>query len=111
EPAVGTYLPLTMLTYMVDYTMFGLDPLGYHLTNLALHLLCTWLVFLLVDSIVGHAVAAFVSAMLFGIHTMHVESVAWISEPKDVLYGVGFVGALYLYVSHQRTGKTFSVYY
>src|SRR2546427_429956 len=111
EPVVGTYLPVTMLSYMIDHQLFGLNPLGYHLTNLVLHLLCTWLVFLVIDRIVGHAVAAFVSATLFGIHTMHVESVAWISERKDVLYGVGFLGALYLYVAHVRTGKRFTFYY
>src|ERR1043166_484330 len=94
EPVLGTYLPLTMLSYMIDSQFFGLNPLGYHLTNLILHLFCTLLVFLLIDRIVGDAVVAFISATLFGIHTMHVESVAWISERKDVLYGGGFVGAL-----------------
>jgi len=111
EPVVGTYLPLTMLSYMIDYQLFGLNPLGYHLTNLVLHLSCTWLVFLLIDRLVGDAVVAFVTATLFGIHTMHVESVSWISARKDVLYGVGFLGALYLYVCHVRTGKSFSIYY
>src|SRR5207249_9369578 len=101
----------TMLSYMVDFQLFGLEPFGYHLTNLILHLTCTALLFLIAERLAGSVLVAFITSTLFGVHTLHVESVAWISERKDVLYGAGFLGALYLYVSHLRTEKRFSTYY
>src|SRR5262249_6640230 len=105
QPFVGTYLPLTMFSYMVEYQLFGLHPLGYHVTNFVLHLLGTLLVFLVSERITGSVLVAFATSTLFGIHTLHVESVAWISARKDVLYGFGFLGALYLYLSHVRTRR------
>ena len=111
QPFVGTYLPITMLSYMADYGLFGLKPFGYHLTSLVFHVLCTLLVFLVTERLVDNPLVAFVTATLFGVHTLHVESVAWVSARKDVLYGFGFLWALYLYLSHSRTGRPFSGYY
>ena len=111
QPFVGTYLPITMFSYMVEYQLFGLEPFGYHLTNLVLHLLCTVLVFLITERLVGHTVVAFVTSTLFGIHTLHVESVAWIAARKDVLYAVGFLLALYFYLRHLKSGRSFSGWY
>ena len=103
---VGNYQPVTMLSYMVEYKLFGLNPFGYHLMNLLFHLLGTLLVFLLIKKILaqshpagtGNELVAFITSLLFGIHPLHVESVAWISERKDVLYGFYFLWALYLYI-------------
>ncbi|TAL59006.1 MAG: tetratricopeptide repeat protein [Bacteroidetes bacterium] len=98
EQFVGNYQPITMLSYMVEYKFSGLDPFGYHLVNLIFHLLGTLFVFLIIKKLSGNGLVAFITALLFGIHPLHVESVAWISERKDVLYGFFFLGALYLYV-------------
>src|SRR5262249_19133715 len=108
---LSTYLPVTMLSYMVDFQLFGREPFGYHLTNVVFHLINTWLLFLVAERLAGSVLVAFITSTLFGIHTLHVESVAWISERKDVLYGAGFLAALYLYLSHLKTGRLFSRYY
>lgn len=106
EQFVGNYQPLTMLSYMLEYKLFGLNPFGYHFVNLMLHLLSTLFVFLIIQTLLslpsegvkGGPLVALVTALLFGIHPLHVESVAWVSERKDVLYGFFFLWALYLYV-------------
>lgn len=97
---VGLYLPLTMLSYMIEYSMFGLDPSGYHITNLLLHLACIVLVFLLIYKIKPNIYLASVVAGVFALHPMHVESVSWISERKDVLYAVFYLGGLIAYLNY-----------
>lgn len=102
--------PLTMLTYGVEYSLWGAEPFGYHLVNVLLHAANTFLVFslgvMLFRKIVGDKAdaqrgvlfAAFASAMVFGIHPQHVESVAWVSERKDVLSGFFFLLAIIFYL-------------
>jgi tetratricopeptide (TPR) repeat protein len=98
EPVKANYHPLTILTLAVDYRLWDLDPFGYHATNLALHVLNTLLVFVLVLRLGGGRLpAAVITALFFGIHPMHVESVAWISARKDVLYALLFLSALIAY--------------
>ena len=108
---VGNYQPLTMLSYMVDYALWGMKPFAFHFINLVLHLLSTLLVFLIIEKISQRVLVAFITAILFGIHPMHVESVAWIAERKDVLYGLTFLWSLYLYLLHLKTERNFSKYY
>ena len=99
EQFVGNYQPVTMLSYLIEYKIFGMNPFGYHLMNLIFHLLGTLFVFLIIKKLSGNNLLAFITSLLFGIHPLHVESVAWIAERKDVLYGFYFLSALYLYVS------------
>ena len=99
EQFVGNYQPITMFSYMVEYKLFGLNPFGYHLMNLLFHLLGTLFVFLIIKKLSGSALIAFITSLLFGIHPLHVESVAWIAERKDVLYGFYFLWALYIYIT------------
>jgi tetratricopeptide (TPR) repeat protein len=110
EQFVGNYQPLTMLSYMFDYKFFGLNPFGWHLVNLIFYLLCTALVFLIAGKISSNRSIAFVTGLLFGTHTLHVESVAWVSERKDVLYGFFFLWALYLYLLHLEQEKRYNRY-
>jgi len=100
------YHPLTMLTLAFNYAISGVDPFSYHLVNWVLHILNTSLVFLFIYKISGRKifVAAFTS-LIFGIHPMHIESVAWISERKDVLYACFFLLAMIQYWSFLETGK------
>jgi tetratricopeptide (TPR) repeat protein len=81
----GYWQPLTWLSFMMDYQLFGLNPGGYHLVNLLLHIINSLLLFLILNRMT-HALwkSAFVAA-LFALHPLHVESVAWIAERKDVL--------------------------
>ncbi len=111
EQFVGNYQPITMLSYMIEYTFFGMNPFGYHLVNLIFHLLGTLFVFLIIKKLSGNDLIAFITSLLFGIHPLHVESVAWIAERKDVLYGFFFLWALYLYITSRPSpegGKTSS---
>jgi len=94
------YHPLTLLSLAVDYRLFGLDPAGYHAVNLALHLANTLLVFWVLRLLCGGTAAAAAGALLFGVHPLHVESVAWVSERKDVLSAFFFLGALGAYLRH-----------
>jgi protein O-mannosyl-transferase len=103
-PVMGNYHPLTMLTYMLEYRLAGLNPFVYHLTNLVLHVLNTCLVFRLAMMLSGRMEVAFLTALLFGVHPMHVESVAWISERKDVLYAFFFLASLVYYVRYAKEG-------
>jgi protein O-mannosyl-transferase len=78
--------PLTWLSLMLDYQLYGLDASGYHLTNLILHILSTVLLFWLFRRITGDIwKSAFAAAALFALHPLRVESVAWVAERKDVL--------------------------
>ncbi len=102
---VGSYTPLTTLSFAVENHFSGLTPWVYHLNNLLLHLLCTLLVFIFLRQLGASLFVAFVATLLFGIHPMRVESVAWVSERKDVLYGLFYLLSLVFYISFHRTKK------
>lgn len=95
----GHYQPLSVLSYAVDYLFWGDNPMGYHLTNLLLHLGNVLLVFFLARKLFKNENIALFSALLFCIHPMHVESVAWVSERKDVLYGLFYLAACLSYLN------------
>ena len=95
---IGNYIPITMTVYILEYKAAGLDPYFYHKLNIFLHVVNTLLVFYFVYLLSKKRLAvAVIVALLFGIHPMHVESVAWISELKDVLYSLFFLSGLLLY--------------
>lgn len=107
--------PLTVFSFAVDYSVWELNPFGYHLTNLILHILNTCLVFTLTLILMMlrkpyiatrkfRVITAFATALLFGIHPIHVESVAWVSERKDVLYGFFFLLAILAYLRYVSIG-------
>lgn len=91
------YVPLTSLSFALEYQLFGADPHVSHLINLLLHLCNVGLVFAFARKIRLGNTAAFAAALLFGVHPMHVESVMWISERKDVLYSVFYLLAMMAY--------------
>jgi len=101
------YAPLAVLSYAVEYRIAGTDdPFIYHADNLILHLANCLLAFWFIYLISGSAAVSFVTALLFGVHPMHVESVAWISERKDVLsafFGLLTLGAYARYARHPGT--------
>ncbi|MCC7245234.1 MAG: tetratricopeptide repeat protein [Saprospiraceae bacterium] len=105
KEVAGNFHPLTMWSLSMDNEELpnkkGPDPKPFHRTSLLLHLLNVALTFGLVRALRGSVwVAAFV-ALIFAIHPMHVESVAWVSSRKDVLFSAFFLGGLWLY-AHQR---------
>src|SRR5664280_1181023 len=82
---VGHWHPLTWLSWMLDYQIFGLNPQGFHLVNLLFHVMNTLLLFLILRRMTTNLWPSAFVAALFAIHPLHVESVAWIAERKDVL--------------------------
>jgi tetratricopeptide (TPR) repeat protein len=92
--------PLTWLSLMLDAQLFGTGAAGPHLTNVILHAANTVLLFLLLKKLAGARWRSAVVAAVFAIHPLHVESVAWISERKDVLSGLFFMLTLLMYARY-----------
>ena len=99
----GNYQPVTLSFYALEYSFFGANPMGYHIVAIGFHLVNTALVFLLIRQINNQVWIAFFTALLFGIHPGHVESVVWISEAKGLLFVLFFVLGLY---SYERSKKS-----
>ena len=96
----ANYHPFTTLSYAIEYSLFGLNAKPYHVVNLIIHLLNVFMVFRLIKKISGKAEVALIVALFFAIHPMHVESVAWISERKDLLYSFFFICGLSTYYDY-----------
>lgn len=94
------YIPLTTLSFAVEYHFFGFNPFIYHLNNLILHALIVLLVFVIGQRLGLSAIAAGLGALIFAIHPTHVESVAWITERKDVLYSFFYLLAVCFYLKY-----------
>jgi protein O-mannosyl-transferase len=93
----GNWHPLTLLSLELERELFGKGPAGFHRTNLAFHAAATALLFLTLQRITTSLGKSFWVAALFAVHPLHVESVAWISERKDVLSSLFFMLALWSY--------------
>ncbi|MBN1869660.1 MAG: tetratricopeptide repeat protein [Candidatus Omnitrophica bacterium] len=102
------YVPLTFLTFAVEHRFFKYSPFIYHLDNLLLHLAVTSLVFAFALQAGLPLRAAFIAGLIFGIHPMHVESVSWVTERKDVLYSFFYMGALCFYWKYLTDKKVAS---
>ncbi len=89
--------PLTWITFMADVELYGMYPGGFHSTNLQFHLMATLLLFLALSKMTGQVWPSAMTAFLFALHPLHVESVAWVSERKDVLSGSFMMLALLAY--------------
>lgn len=98
----GHWHPLTTLSYMIDTALFGRGPAGYHFTNLLLHVVNSLLLFLLLRDVTGAFYRSLAVALLFAIHPLHVEPVAWIASRKDVLSTLFLFAAIYAYVYYAR---------
>lgn len=94
--------PLVLLSFMLDCQLFGPNPAALHWVNLGYHLLGTVVLFLALTRLTGATARSAVVAALFGLHPLHVESVAWISERKDVLSGLFWAWALWAYAGYAR---------
>ena len=99
------FRPVTLLWLRLNYVVFGLNPAGWHLTMLAGHVLMTYLVFALVRRLTGNRNTAAVAAVLFGLHPVHVENVAWLSCVNDLLMSVLLLGSFLAYLKYRDGGK------
>lgn len=134
----GFWMPLTWISLALDYHFWGLNPLGYHLTNIVLHAVNTMLVVLIADSLmqqrqvpeincsktvlpdspragtvgdgVKYPLILLLAGLMWGIHPLRVESVAWVTERKDVLNGLFALSSVLCYLAYVRArlaGKPF----
>lgn len=95
---LGNYNPLSIASFLIDKAIFGFDkPWGWHLINLLLHLGVCVLVFSLSRALGMNALLAAITAFVFAVHPMHVESVSWVTERKDVLFALFYFAALIKY--------------
>src|SRR5438876_6956539 len=106
----GHYIPLTWMTFGLDYLLWGMNPVGYHLTNLLLHVANAVVFFFVVRRLLARAlsspsehgyalaVSAGVAALVFAIHPLRVESVAWVTERRDVLSGLFYLLTILIYL-------------
>ncbi len=103
------YAPLYMLSFAIDWALFGNDPTGYHVVNLVLHIADAWLVYLLLLRLGERAALAFAVSLVWAVHPVQVESVAWISERKNVLSTLLFLLAFlaYLRFSDRPRARTY----
>ncbi|HEY3763330.1 MAG TPA: hypothetical protein VGN23_16410, partial [Verrucomicrobiae bacterium] len=93
----SNWVPLTMISHMLDCQLFQLDPGGHHLTNVLLHIASAIILFLVLHRLTRAMWPSAFVAAIFAVHPLHVESVAWVSERKDVLSGLFFMLTLWMY--------------
>ncbi len=99
------FLPLTILSFGIERFFWGLNPFVFHLNNILLHILSSILVFALGYRMGLSRKGALIAALVFALHPMKVESVAWVTERKDVLSGVFYLGALVLYWDYIKSAQ------
>ena len=98
----GLKIPLTWLSLMLDFELYGLNAGGYHLTNLLLHLTNVLLVFFILKLMTGALWRSAFVAALFALHPLHVESVAWVTERKDVLSTLFWLLTMWAYLGYVK---------
>jgi Flp pilus assembly protein TadD len=98
----GNWHPLTWLSHMLDCQLYGLNPAGHHLTNVLLHSASTVLLFLVLLGMTGSRWRSAFVAALFALHPLHVESVAWVAERKDVLSTLFWIFTLWAYLAYTQ---------
>jgi tetratricopeptide (TPR) repeat protein len=103
--------PLTTISHMLDCQLHGLEPWGHHLTNILLHAAAAILLFFALRELTGNLWPSAFVAAVFAVHPLRVESVAWVSERKDVLSGVFFMLILLAYARYVRDNSARSFWY
>jgi len=102
EPYFANYAPLTLLSYALDYALFELNPAGYHLHNLLLHLCCVAALFALLRQFSLPRFVVLGSILLFAIHPANVETVSWASERKNLLATLFFFLSFHQYIEFRK---------
>lgn len=97
--------PLTWVSHMIDWELFGARPWGHHLTSVVLHTANALLLFLFLERATGRAGRSALAALLFGVHPLHVESVAWVAERKDVLSTLFWLLTSLAYLRYAKAPK------
>ena len=98
QPWFVSYMPLQLVSYVLDYSLWGFQPKGFHLQQIVLHALDSVLAFELVRRLFGRFWLAALAGLFFAVHPTHVESVAWVSARKDVLSALFLIPAVLFYL-------------
>ncbi len=104
-PGATLYRPVTALWTRLNYVAFGLNPAGWHFAMLAGHVLMTYLVFAAVKRLTGNRNTAAIAALLFGLHPVHVENVAWVSSANDLLMSLLLLSSFLAYLKFREGAK------
>jgi Flp pilus assembly protein TadD len=99
------YRPIQLVTYIFDYQVWQLNPFGYHLTSILLHVATTFVVFLLMMRIVKEKSIALFASLLFALHPIQTESVAWVSGRIDLLLGLAITLMMYFYLCMRQQSE------
>jgi tetratricopeptide (TPR) repeat protein len=102
----GLYRPMTTASLALDYWIFGLEPWGFHLTNIILHGLCALIFYFILRKIIDGSVAPMLGALLFGLHPARSEAVAWAVGRSELLAALGTLLSLYLYMGMAKGRRT-----
>ena len=103
---LNSYNPLVILSFAVEYKFSGLNPVTFHVVNLIIHVINSLLVFWLVFLLSKNNLVSLFTALLFSVHPLHVEAVAWIAARKEVLYSLFYLASIISYLYYRkREGK------
>ncbi|MBU0458963.1 tetratricopeptide repeat protein [Patescibacteria group bacterium] len=105
------YIPLTFLSFQIDHLIGGLNPFIFHLTNLILHTLNALLVYVFLNLLTKRKLLAIICGLIFLVHPLNAEAVAWASGRKDVLSAFFFLGSLIFYLKTSNERRATSNYY
>jgi tetratricopeptide (TPR) repeat protein len=103
----GQWTPVTFFSHIVDYTLFGLNAGGHHLTNLLFHIANTLFLFFLLSRMTATLWQSAFVAVIFALHPLHVESVAWVAERRDVLHTFFLLLTIWVYINYVEKPKWF----
>lgn len=107
----GEYQPLTLLSFAVNYQIFGLNPTVYHVQSLLMHILNIILVFILINRLTKNTEITVIITLFFAIHPMNVEAVSWISGRQNLLYSLFFLASLIFYQRYNTDNHKKKFYY
>ena len=102
---VSYYRPIFLLWARLNYAVFDIRPLGWHVTTILLHLLVTWLVYLVICRITGRMQLAWLTALIFGVHPIHHEVVAWVSGTTESLFAALFLLSFLSYLRARESAN------
>lgn len=105
EGHYGVYRPLRSVFYAISYKLWETNPVAYHFQSILVHLACTFLVYLIISNISKSSLIAFITSLLFGIHTVHVESITFITTSFDIIGVFFFLLSFYLYIMVRENNK------
>jgi cytochrome c-type biogenesis protein CcmH/NrfG len=99
------YMPLKVLSLAVDHQIWGPEPFGFHVTNLLIHILCAWLLYRILLRMQVSGFSALFVALVWAVHPLQVESVAWMSERKNVLSMLLLLAGFHTYLGFSENGR------